>query len=74
MTKRHDKVVFKPYDAKQLALPMEMSIKIPDDHLCRVIDAAVEGMALKHLDKMYKGRGTSSYHPKMMLKLLMYAS
>ena len=73
MAKRHNKVVFKPYDAMQLALPMEMSIRIPENHLCRVIDAAVEGMALKHLDSMYKGGGTSSYNPRMMLKLLMYA-
>lgn len=73
MSKRHNKVVFKPYDTAQLALPMEMSIKIPENHLCRVVDSAVEGMDIKNLEGMYKGGGTSSYNPKMMLKLLTYA-
>ena len=73
MAKKHNKVVFKPYDTAQLALPMEMSIKVPENHLCRVVDSAVEGMDLRHLEQMYKGGGTSSYHPKMMLKLLTYA-
>jgi len=46
---------------------------IPADHLVRVVNRVVEEMEISALIKQYKGRGTSAYHPRMMLKVLIYA-
>ena len=66
-------VVFKPYTMKQLQLPTNLEELIPPNHLVRVMNDAIEKMDLSILLKQYKGGGTSSYHPKMMLKVLIYA-
>ena len=46
---------------------------IPANHLVRVVNRAVERIDLEALLRKYKGGGTSSYHPRMMLKVLVYA-
>lgn len=71
--KRHKKVTFKPYNQNQLMLPMSLDVMIPQNHLVRVVNQAIERMNIEPLLKKYKGGGTSSYHPKMMLKVLVYA-
>lgn len=67
------KPVFKPYNPAQRKLPMEMDLFIPDHHIARVIDAAVEKLNLQPLFAKYHLDGRASYHPVMMLKLLIYA-
>lgn len=42
-------------------------------HLVRQVNAAIEALDLEVLLAQYEGGGTSSYHPKMMLKVLVYA-
>ncbi|MDP2735095.1 MAG: IS1182 family transposase, partial [bacterium] len=71
--KKNTHVVFKPYTIGQLQLPTDLEDLIPENHLVRVVHAAIEKMDLDPLLKRYKGGGTSSYHPKMMLKVLVYA-
>lgn len=67
-------VVFKEYNQDQLMLlPPSLEELIPDNHLVRVINAAIERLDIQPLLSSYKGGGTSSYHPKMMLKILVYA-
>lgn len=66
-------VVFKPYTMGQLQLPVDLEACIPAHHLVRVVHAAIERMDLSVLLGRYAGGGTSSYHPKMMLKVLVYA-
>ena len=39
----------------------------------RVVDAIVEGLDLKEFKKLYRERGRCAYHPKMMLKIILYA-
>ena len=69
----HNKVVFKPYVMGQPSLmPADLGELIPKDHVVRTIDEAVEQIDLSILYAQYKGGGTSSYHPKMMLKVLIY--
>lgn len=46
---------------------------ISADHLVRVVNRSVERINLEPLLRKYKGGGTSSYHPGMMLKVLVYA-
>jgi transposase len=71
--KKSPHVIFKPYTMGQLQLPTDLEELIPENHLVRVVHEAIEKMDLGPLMKRYKGGGTSSYHPKMMLKVLVYA-
>lgn len=69
----HNKVVFKPYEMGQPSLlPPDLEELIPAHHLVRTVHTVIEQMDLSSLYQQYKGGGTSSYHPKMMLKVLVY--
>lgn len=66
--------VFKPYQQNQPNLiPLDLNEMVPDDHLVRVVDSAIERLNIEPLLKQYRGGGTSSYHPRMMLKVIVYA-
>lgn len=66
-------IVFKPYSPnQQLLLPPSLNELIPVDHPVRVIDEVIEKIDLDILLEQYKGGGTSSYHPNMLLKILVY--
>jgi transposase len=68
------KVSFKEYTMAQLSLlPPSLGELIPEDHLVRSVNKMVDQINLKPLLAKYKGGGTSSYHPRMMLKVLVYA-
>jgi transposase len=58
---------------QMVLLPTNIDEMIPENHLVRVIHQFVERMDLAPLEAKYKGGGTSSYHPKMMLKVYLYA-
>jgi transposase len=66
-------VIFKPYTMGQLLLPTNLEDLIPGDHMVRRVHEAIESIDLEPLLQQYKGGGTSSYHPKMLLKVLVYA-
>ena len=61
------------YNRDQLILPMDLEIFIPKHHLCRIVDLAVEKMDPALLASLYPGGGRPAYHPKMMLKVILYA-
>jgi transposase len=74
MKRRAAAPVFKPYVMNQVALmPPTYEEKIPADHLVRLVNRAVERIDLSSLLARYAGGGNSSYHPKMLLKVLVYA-
>jgi transposase len=74
MTKKNVAPVFKEYMMGQMVLlPVDLDEEIDPEHLVRVIHTVVEKMDLSKLYAQYAGGGTSSYHPKMMLKVLIYA-
>lgn len=74
MKKGHKQVIFKPYTMDQPALlPQNLEELIPQDHLVRVVNRVIDELNLEPILKRYKGGGTSSYHPRMMLKVLVYA-
>ena len=73
MRRKHQQVTFKPYTQAQLSLPLKLDDLIAADHLVRVVDRVIEGLDLEGLMRGYKGGGTSSYHPRMMLKVIVYA-
>jgi transposase len=74
MKKKSIPPVFKEYTQGQvILLPTDLGAQIPPKHLVRVVNTAIEKMDLSKLLAQYKGGGTSSYHPKMLLKVLVYA-
>ena len=65
---------FRPYNPYQTILfPQKIDEDIAADDPVRVLDALVENLNLQRLEKLYKRRGRSPYHPKMMLKVILYA-
>ena len=74
MKKGHQKVTFKPYTMDQpTLLPQNLEELIPEEHLVRVVNRVMDELDLEPILEEYKGGGTSSYHPRMMLKVLVYA-
>jgi transposase len=72
--KRKSSPVFKEYSQGQIVLlPTDLEAQIPSKHMVRVVNAAIEKMDLTALLAQYKGGGASSYHPKMLMKVLVYA-
>jgi transposase len=72
--KKTSKIEFKDYNQNQLALiPPNWSELIPENHKVRIFNKYIEMMDIDILLKRYKGGGAPSYHPKMMLKILLYA-
>ena len=66
-------VVFKDYNNKQdLLFPPNLSDLIPENDLVRVIDRVIEMIDITPILSSYKGGGTSSFHPRMLLKVVIY--
>jgi transposase len=72
-TKRKLAPTFKPYDNRQVQVIFDLEALIPEHHVARVVDEMVEAVPDDVLFSHYKGGGRSSYHPKMMLKVILYA-
>ena len=71
--KGHNQVTFKPYQQNQMWLfPPSLGELIPSDHYVRLVNEAIEAMDLDPLLNTYEGGGSSAYHPRMMLKALVY--
>lgn len=72
--KQKNKVVFKTYTPQQISLlPYSYDELIPQEHLVRMLNNVIDKMNIDPLIAEYKGGGTSSYHPKMLLKVIVYA-
>lgn len=70
----HGEVTFKAYDQNQAwLLPPTLGELIPAGHIVRLINDAIEGIDMDLLIKEYKGGGSSAYHPRMMIKVLVFA-
>ena len=68
------KVVFKEYDPDQgMLLPPSLEELIGKTHAVRVVSSVIDRIDIGPLAETYKGGGTSSYHPRMLLKVLVYA-
>ncbi len=68
------KVVFKAYNQPQaILLPPSLDELIDTHHPLRVINTVLDNLDIKSIHKQYKGGGTSSYPPRMLLKVLVYA-
>lgn len=66
--------LFQPYHPGQVSLlPPSIDSLIPSSHPVRVVNEIVDRVDLRPLLDQYPGGGRPSYHPRMMLKVLIYA-
>ncbi|KEF38794.1 transposase, IS4 family [Schinkia azotoformans MEV2011] len=70
--KRQLAPTFKPYDNRQIHAIFDMEALLPEHHVARVVDEMVEAVPDEQLFSYYKGGGRSSFHPKMMLKIILF--
>ena len=63
----------KNYNNNRLFLTVNPNDDISGNDPVRVVDGIVEGLDLKEFKKLYRERGRCAYHPKMMLKIILYA-
>src|SRR5882672_7480935 len=74
MAKIKTSVLFKSYNQQQsFLLPPSLDELIDGTHLVRVVNEVVESMDIGMLINQYAGGGTTAYHPRMLLKVLLYA-
>ena len=65
--------IFKDYPQGQTMLfPPSLDEMIAENHPVRVVNSVVDKLDLEVLLSQYKGGGTTSYHPRMLLKLLIF--
>jgi transposase len=68
------KIVFKNYNQGQISLfPASLDEKIPANAPVRLLSQIVDKLDVSRVIDTYKGGGTSSYHPRMMLKIVLFA-
>jgi transposase len=53
--------------------PEDIFEKISVNHPVRLVSEVVDQLDIDAIIKQYKGGGTTSYHPRMMIKILFYA-
>ncbi len=67
------KPVFKDYDPYQLSLlPPSLNELIPENHVVRLVQRIIDEIDIDSLILKYSGGGSSSFHPRMMLKIIIY--
>lgn len=66
--------VFKDYSPNQMMLlPPSLEELIESNHPVRIVGEIIDKINADSLFDQYKGGGTSSYHPRMLLKILVYS-
>jgi transposase len=56
-----------------MMLPPSLEELIDKNHPVRIVNQVIDRIDIDALLKKFKGGGTSSYHPRMLLKVLVYA-
>ena len=65
--------LFKAYKQHQVFLfPPSLEDMISSNHPVRVVSEVIDRIDMDLIIKKYKGGGTTSYHPRMLLKVLVY--
>ncbi len=68
------KAIFKSYNQGQISLfPASLDEKIPQNSPVRTINQIVDNLDITKVLDTYKGGGISAYHPRMMLKVILYS-
>lgn len=73
MQKQDTNIVFKDYTPNQLMLlPPSLEELIPAHHPARTVNSVMDQIDLSSVYAYYSENGASSYHPRMLLKILVY--
>ena len=65
---------FRPYSPNQTVLfPQRIDRDIADDDPVRLVSAVIDNLDISGIRRLYKELGRSPYHPKMLLKVIIYA-
>ena len=68
------KPVWKTDHQSQLSLlPPSYDDFVPQNHPVRIVNSIVNQIDISFIEVTYKGGGTSSYHPRALLKIMIYA-
>ena len=64
---------FIPYDQQQeLLLPKSVQEYVPENHIARTVNHIIDRLDITSLIHSYDPEGAPAYHPRMMLKVLIY--
>jgi transposase len=64
---------FRPTDRETgFLMPPSVDEWLPEQHLARFIVEVVEGLDLRGMSGSYRGSGSASYHPSVLLSILVY--
>src|ERR1700724_3100836 len=64
---------FRQFDrATGFLLPPSVDEWLPEKHLARFVVEGIEGLDLRSMSGSYRGSGSASYHPALLLGLLVY--
>ncbi len=67
------KIHFRPYTNKQIILfPQRIDENIAENDPVRLVDSLIDNLDLTSFRKLYKEAGRSPFHPRMMLKAIIY--
>ena len=68
------KIIHKFYNQNDsLLLPPSLGELIPANHPVRIVNDILDRFDISEIESTYKGGGTSSYNPRMLLKVVVYA-
>src|SRR5271169_5487250 len=69
----HRIMSFRPTDRlTSFLMPPSVDEWLPQRHLARFVVEVVDGLDLSAMSKSYRGSGSASYHPAVLLSLLVY--
>lgn len=72
--RRNGMKLFKDYDQNQsYLLPPSLDEFVGPEHPARVISDVVDSIDISPITNKYNGGGSTAYHPRMMLKVIIYA-
>jgi transposase len=64
---------FRPIDRDTgFLLPPSVDEWLPEKHLARFVVEVIEGLDLSAMHRSYRGTGSASYHPRLLLGILVY--
>jgi transposase len=64
---------FRPTDRETgFLMPPSVDELLPEQHLARFVVEVVEGLVLRAMSQSYRGSGSASYHPAVLLSILVY--
>ena len=63
--------MYKDYNMNQITLPIDLAVVIPEDDIALAVNALVESIPDTEFAPFEHTFGTSSYHPRMMMKIIL---